>query len=102
MKKLFAILLAVMMFMTVEASAETASTFTIFDPMLIFDNGGDAMAIDLTGMKLEFAATEGTPTYLRLTIQGNGEGLFDVTAQVEDGHALLDIDGVSQPLYGHL
>lgn len=98
MKKLFAFFLAVMMFMTVAASAEIASTFTILDPALTIDTGAGAQTFDLTGMKLDLAATEGDPIYLRLTIQGDGEGLIDVTAQIADGHALLAFDGVSRPL----
>ena len=60
-KKLFAILLAVMLLMTAAASAETASTFTFLDPVLVIDTGAGAQTFDLTGLQVKIAATESDP-----------------------------------------
>lgn len=82
MKKLFAILLAVMLLMTAAASAETPSTFTFLDPVLVIDTGAGAQTFDLTGLQVKIAATESDPVKIRLSILGDGESLADITAQV--------------------
>ena len=102
MKKLVAFLLAVMMLMTAAASAETASVFTFLDPVLTIDSEDGLHTIDLTGLKVDIAATDGEPAYLRITAQGNGESLLDMTAQIVNGNAWIAIAGVSRALYAEL
>ena len=41
-----------MLLMTAAASAETASTFTFLDPVLIIDTGAGAQTFDLTGLQV--------------------------------------------------
>ena len=51
---------------------------------------------------MDIAATEGEPAYLRITAQGNGESLLDMTAQIVNGNAWIAIAGVRCALYAEL
>ena len=96
MKKLFALLLALMMLALPFASAEQAFTFS--DPVIVV-NMGEEMTIDLTGLQLLIAAGQvGEIPAVQIDINGDGQKLYGISMNITQTEALVALDGVSQVL----
>ena len=100
MRKLIAILVALMMFVLPMAMAETA--LIISDPALKVQFGQE-MNIDLAGLQFVLGAGEadGTPA-LQLDIYGDGAKLYGVSANIVGKKIVLGFEGVSNTYYAEL
>ena len=100
MKKLLAVLLAVLLLGSATAFADTATVFTLSDPTVAVNMGGEEMNIDLAGLELAIAPImEGEIPGAALNIYGNGELLLAAAARVLGDRALLDMEGLSNSYY---
>lgn len=100
MKRILAVLMALMMLMTAAASAETV--VSLADPVLTL-NTGEAQTYDLTGIELAIAGSEidGVPA-AQIDINGNGSKLLGISVNVVEDKVLLSVDGVSSIYYAQL
>ena len=97
MKKILALLIALMMLALPMASAETVFTFA--DPVLKL-NMGEEQTIDLTGLELVLAAGELDNDSIGLKLSINGEEpLFCLKAMVIDNQLILTADGLSNTYF---
>lgn len=93
MKKLLAILLALLMLGSVTAFAEGNECFSLRDIHLVLD-GEEAIDLDLAGLELRFGALG--EDGLALNVFGGEELLFRAQAEeLEDDTLLLSADGLS-------
>ena len=93
MKKMIAILVALMLMAMPIALAEPS--FTLKDPVLKI-NMGEEMNLDLTGLELVLVGGElGDKAAAEILINGNGETLFSIHANVIGETVLLTADGLS-------
>ena len=96
MKKLLAVILAVLLLGSVCAFAETGSTLDLKDPTLAVTSEGETTQFDFAGLTLRFGTVgEEDDTRIVLNIFGEEELLFAAEMKVEDGRALLTADGFS-------
>ncbi|MDO4865992.1 MAG: hypothetical protein Q4C10_05505 [Clostridia bacterium] len=94
MKKLIALLIALMVFALPFASAET---LLISDPVL----SAAGQTIDLTGLEIA-AGVNGNDDFavVQIDFNGNGQKLYGITLNVTpDGHVLIAPDGISNVYY---
>lgn len=97
MKKMVAILVALMLLALPFASAE--SVFYFADPTLKMNAGGENMSFDLTGMELCVAANQvGENVVAKLFVTGGGETLFAIDLNVAGYTVLLTATGLSSVL----
>ena len=96
MKKLIALILAVLLLGSAAACAESTAVLDLKDPLLDLTVFGESVTIDLAGLTLRFGlyGEEHDPT-LGLNILGDDELLYAASVRVEDGRALLAADGLS-------
>lgn len=100
MKKLLAVLLAVLLLGSATAFADTATVFTLSDPTVAVNMGGEEMNIDLAGLELAVAPImEGEVPGAALNIYGKGELLLAAAARVLGDRVLLDMEGLSNSYY---
>lgn len=93
MKKVLAILVALMMLTAVAASAE--NVFSFADPVLTL-NMGETQTIDLTGLELVVASEEmNGGIAAQVDINGGGNKLMGISANVVGEKVVFAIDGVS-------
>ncbi len=94
MKKMIALLIALLMLALPFASAETA--LTVSDPVVVMNMGGEETRIDLAGLAVIVAAgdVDGVAA-LRLEIAGDGNKLYGVSANVLSDRVLVTGDGMS-------
>ena len=97
MKKLLAILLALLMLGSVTAFAEENECFSMREIHFVLD-GEEPVDLDLAGLELRFGTfgTEDKDDILALNILGGGELLFRAQAEeAENDAVLLSADGLS-------
>ena len=83
MKKILAILLAVLLLGSVSAFAEAATVYSVSDPVFSFNAGEDQMNLDLKGLSIAFASvSDAAEPTVAVNILGNGEVLFACTLKV--------------------
>ncbi len=93
MKKMLAILVALMLLMTAAASAE--SVFSFADPVLTL-NMGEAQTIDLTGLELVIASEEmNGGIAIQIDIKGGGNKLMGIAANIVGEKVVFAFDGGS-------
>lgn len=93
MKKVLAILIAVMLLLTAAASAE--SVFSFADPVLTL-NTGETQTIDLTGLEVVIASEEmNGGMAIQVDVNGDGNKLLGISANVVGEKVVFAIDGVS-------
>lgn len=100
MKKLLAVLLALMLFVLPVAFAEPGVTIT--DPVVKaqISGMGDPMTIDLTGLEIVIAAGQaGEVPAVQVDIKGEGEKLFGMALNVVDNRVLIAPEGMSRAYY---
>lgn len=92
MKKIVALMVALMMLI---ASAACAESIIIADPVITLNMGGEQV-IDLTGLQLSIATGEanGNPA-LQIDVSGNGSKLMGISANVTGEALVFAVDGVS-------
>ena len=96
MKKILAVILAVLLLGSAAAFAENAPVLDLKDPVLDLTVEGETKHIDLAGLTLRFGVVgEGDDACLALNILGNGEPLFAAALRQADGRILLTADGLS-------
>ena len=96
MKKIVAILLAVLLLGSATAFAETATLYTVSDPVLAVDVDGEQINLDLNGLTIACAVLEeGDAPKFALNVLGNGECLFAAAARLEGNVLLLSAEGLS-------
>ena len=96
MKKLIAVILAVLLLGSTIACAETGPVLDLKDPVLEFSSGEESGSLDLAGLTLRFGVLgEGDDACLVLNILGDGEPLFAAAAQLDEGRVLVAADGLS-------
>lgn len=96
MKKLIAILLAVLLLGSITAYAENAKALSVSDLVLDVTADGEPTHIDLSGLTLKLAilGEEGQPA-LALNVFGDGKLLFNAGIVVADGRVAFTADGLS-------
>ena len=100
MKKMLAILLALLMITAAAASAESAFTFA--DPVLTM-NMGETQTFDLTGFEIEIAAGQvGNVVAARVNLSGDGRKMLTLNANVVGSRVVLGIEGVSKTFYADI
>ena len=100
MKKLFAIVLALLLVLAPAALAENAGVFTLSSPVLNLNMGGENMSVDLSGLDLVISAgLAGETPSLQIDINGNGEKLFGAAANVQGDRFVVAVEGMSTPVY---
>lgn len=100
MKKLLAVILAVLLLGSATAFAETATVFTLSDPTVTANIDSEEMNIDLAGLELAIAPImEGEVPGVAINIYGKGELLLAAAARVLGDRALLDMEGLSNTYY---
>lgn len=102
MKKIIAILLAVMMLGSVTAFADNAPVFTLSDPIVTVETPDSPMTtIDLTGLALAISPiVEGEEVTVALNVLAQGQPALVAAAKVVDGsRVLLGMNGLSHTYY---
>lgn len=100
MKKLIAIVLALLMIAAAAASAE--GTFTFADPVITI-NMGESQTIDLTGFEVGLVGgTAGDVVAAQINLSGDGNKLLTVNLNIVGSKILLGIEGVSKTFYAEL
>ncbi len=100
MKKLLAILVALLMIAAAAASAE--GTFTFADPVITL-NMGEAQTIDLTGFEIEVVGGKaGDVVAAQINLSGDGEKLAAFNLNIIGSKILIGIEGVSKTFYVEL
>ena len=99
MKKLLALVLALMLVMASAAFAETANVATFDNIALLISDANGNYTIDLSDLSATLAAgmPGETPT-IQLDVANAGESLLGAVIQFVDGRMLVGIDGVSRPV----
>lgn len=96
MKKLIAVILAVLLLGSAVAYAEAAPVLDLKDPVLEVAFDGETGRIDLAGLTLRFGVLgEGDEACLILNILGGDELLLRAAARMDGGRVLLAADGLS-------
>ena len=99
MKKLIAVILAVLLLGSAVAFAESAPALDMKDPVLEITKEGETALIDLNGLTLRVGALEvEDESYVVLNILGNDELLFRAAACGRDGRVLIAADSLSHSL----
>lgn len=97
MKKLLAILVALLMLAAAVASAE--ESFTFADPVLTL-NMGETQTVDLTGFEIEIAGGQtGDVVAVQINLKGNGDTLMTINGNVVDSRFVFAIEGMSRTFY---
>lgn len=99
MKKLLALVLALMLLMASAAFAETANTITFSNANLLVTAENGSQTVDLSDLTATLAMgnPEGVPT-IQLDVAGGGDALLCAVIQFIDGNMVLNLDGMSRPL----
>ena len=96
MKKLIALILALLLLGSAAACAETAPVLDLKDPVLELTMDGETAQIDLAGLTLRLGAVgEGDEAVFALNILGGDELLFSAAARLDGGRVLIAADGFS-------
>lgn len=100
MKKVFAIVLALMLLTASVALAETATVLTLTDPLLTVTQNGETESIDMTGLEVALAAGNagGEVPTVELNVANGSEVLLSGAMQVQPTGLLVQLDGMSAPL----
>ena len=99
MKKLLAILLALMLLTASVAFAENANLIQFSNIQMSHAAGGEEQAIDLGDLNavLAIGAPEGVAT-IQLDVDNGSEALMGAVMQIVDNQVLLGIDGMERPI----
>ncbi|MBO4299448.1 MAG: hypothetical protein J5998_11685 [Clostridia bacterium] len=98
MKKLLALVLALMLLMVSAAFAEEANIVEISNFTLTMEAGEEKYEADLSGLNARIAAGfSGELPTVQMDVDHDGEALMGAVMQFIDGSVLLGIDGVSRP-----
>lgn len=109
MKKLLAIVLAMLLLTASTAFAETATVMTYSDPVITVTQDGQTNTADLTGTNLTIAMglageepAEGAedtrvPTVVAV-LEKDGQTLLSGELQIIDNRLVIDADGLSRPI----
>ena len=113
MKKLLAIVLALMLLTVSAAFAETATVLTYSNPVITATENGQTETADLAGTKLVIAAgmmgeeptvsesgdvvDDRVPTMV-FDLEKDGENLLSGVLQVIDNRMVMDVEGISRPI----
>ena len=99
MKKLLAIVLALMLMMASAALAETASVAILSNPTLVISSPEGDMNLDLSGLEATVAAglSGETPT-VQLDVAHDAEELLGLVLQIVDNKVVVALDGMSRPI----
>ena len=95
MKKILAILLAVLMLGSATAFAETSPCFSASDPVVHVEQEGSIMDINLAGLEFRIGTMPAGENGLLLNVLAEGELLFKAQLRVEDNGVVLSADGLS-------
>ena len=100
MKKLLAIIVALMLLTASVAMAETATVLTIASPVLTVSQQGQSATYDMTGLLIVESAgmAGGTTPTVQLGVVNGDDTLLDAEMQVIDGKMVVAVQGMSQPL----
>ena len=97
MKKLLAILVALLMLATTVAFAE--ESFTFADPVLTL-NMGETQTIDLTGFEIEVISGQvDDAVALQINFKGDGEKLMTINGSVVGSRFLFAFEGMDRTFY---
>ena len=100
MKKLLAVILAVLMLGSITAFADSATVFTVSDPTVSVNMGGEDMSIDLAGLTLAAGGLmDGEMPTLALNLLGGGELMFAGAFRYLGDRVLINIEGLSNTYY---
>ena len=99
MKRILAILLALLMLGSVSAFAEAAPVFAVVEPSLLVQNSDGTNQINTPGLQILVGAMPGDEQGVVLNILGGGQLLFRAQARVEGEGVLLSADGLSHSYY---
>lgn len=96
MKKIFALILALLLLGSTFACAESTNALTISDPILDMTTDGQNVTLNFEGLTLRFAAVsvDEKPVVVA-DVLGNGDVLFSAAAQIDGRHVLLTATGLS-------
>ena len=97
MKKIIALILAVLLLGTVTAFADSA--LVIADPVVEMESAGETVSLDLAGLKLVFGAVEGDAPGFVLNVYGQENRLLVAAAQLEEGRVLFGAEGLGNTYY---
>ncbi len=99
MKKILAIIVALMLLTASVAMAETATVLTVSNPVLTMNSEGQEMTFDMAGLQIELAMgmAGDTPT-IQADITNGSEALLNAELQVIGTNMVVAIDGLSRPL----
>lgn len=95
MKKLIAVILAVLLLGSAVACAEGTRALELKDPVLELTQDGQTAVVDLAGLTLRVGALEEEEPTLVLNILGDDAVLFRAAVVIRDGAALFSADGLS-------
>ena len=96
MKKLIALILALLLLSSTVACAESSSVFELKDPLVDVTTGGQTIRLDLKGLTLRFGLLgEEHKACLILNLLGGDELLFTGAARLDGQRLLLTADGLS-------
>ena len=103
MKKLLAMLLALMLLVVSAACAETANVITFNNATISTTTGGQTQNIELTDLSATLAAgLPGEVPTIQLDVANGSEALLGAIMQIVDGKAVIEIDEVSKALAADL
>lgn len=96
MKKVLALILALLMLGTVTAFAENTTLYTFSDPVLDVEAEGETMHLALDGLSFAVApvTVNGEDVYA-LNIRGDGKPLLAAAFRLVDDKVVFDVDGLS-------
>lgn len=103
MKKIAAVILALMLLTASAALAAPASVITITNPVATVTAGGQTETRPIEGLAVQLAAGayEQIPTF-QLDITGDDEKLAGAVAQIVGKHLVIQVDGTSTAVYGDM
>ena len=99
MKKILAIMLALMLLLASAALAETATVVSVSNPVLSITSDGETQNIDLAGFEIEAAiGNAGEVPTIQAVVTKDGEKLLDAVMQVLGSRVVVDVEGMSRPI----
>lgn len=97
MKRILAVLLALMLLAAPVAYAETADAVSLSDIQLYMLDGEEETTLELTGLKLLFATVD--ENTLAVNVLGDGELLMNAAAKLDGDKLLWTVDGIGTTYY---
>ena len=99
MKKLLAIVVALMLLTASVAMAETATVLTVSNPVLTVTADGQDMTIDMGGLQIVLAmGLAGDVPTIQADVTNGAEALLSAELQVIGTNMVVSLDGLSRPL----